>query len=214
MKLLLTSGGLRNPTIIKAFLDLADKPVTELKVAFIPTAQNIKAGDKKWVFDQLTSLKDLNVKQIDIVDFSAVPKEMWLPRLQESDVIFVNGGDTLYLMDCCNKFGLTQEIPELLKDKVYVGVSAGSYIATPDLRLSTGGDASVKALNLVDFGIQAHLETAKYGEAKSEAAMRERIKGCPYKVYALDDQMAVKVDGDKVEVVGEGRYLTIETSGA
>ncbi|MEO5627770.1 MAG: Type 1 glutamine amidotransferase-like domain-containing protein [Candidatus Saccharimonadales bacterium] len=207
MKLLLTSGGLRNPSIIKAFLDLCPKQASELKVAFIPTAQNVKPGNKDWVFDQLISLKDLGMKQIDIVDISAIPKDMWLPRLEESDVIFVNGGDTAYLMDCFQKFGVTQEIPRLLKDRVYIGVSAGSYIATPDLRLASGGSAAMTALGLVDFGLQVHLDTAKHPDTKNETAIRERVKGCPYKVYALDDQMAVKVDGYVVEVVGEGRYL-------
>lgn len=210
MKLLLTSGGLRNPTIIKAFLDLAPKPANELKVAFIPTAQNVKPGNKDWVINQLISLKELNVKQVDIVDISAIPKNMWLPRLEDSDVIFVNGGDTTYLMKCFNDSGLTSEIERLLKDRVYVGVSAGSYIVTPDLRFNTDDvDEVLPGLNFVDFGLQVHMNSPKYPEFKDEAAITKRVKGmnCPYEVYALDDQMAIKVDGDQVELVGEGKYL-------
>lgn len=40
MKLLLTSGGLINNSIISALKDLTQKPFEELNLAFIPTASN------------------------------------------------------------------------------------------------------------------------------------------------------------------------------
>lgn len=210
-KLLLTSGGLRNPTLINALLDLADKPASELKVAFIPTALNVEPGDKGWAIDQMLRLRDMGVAQIDIVDISATDKEVWLPRLEESNVIFVNGGNTTYLMTCFTKSGLADEIPRLLRDRVYVGVSAGSYIATPDIRFNSDNtDKVLDGLKLVDFGLQVHLYSPKFPVAKSEEAVRERVQGCPYTVYALDDQMAMKVVGDEIEIVGEGKYLKFE----
>jgi dipeptidase E len=211
MKLLLTSGGLRNPTLINALLELAGLPADKLKVAFVPTALNVEKGDKGWAIDQLVRLKNMGVEQIDIVDISATPKDVWLPRLEESNVIFVNGGNTTYLMTCFNKSGLTTEIPKLLKNRVYVGVSAGSYIATPDIRFNSDGVKEVlHGLNLVDFGLQVHLNSPKFPLAKDEATVKKRIVGCPYTVYAFDDDMAIKIDGDEVKIVGEGKYLKFE----
>lgn len=213
MKLLLTSGGLRNLTLINALLELADKPANELKVAFIPTALNVEPGDKGWAIDQMLRLRDMGVAQIDIVDISATDKEVWLPRLEESNVIFVNGGNTTHLMSCFTKFGLVDELPRLLQDRVYVGVSAGSYVATPDIRFNTDNTNKVlDGLKLVNFGLQVHLFSPKFPVAKSEEAVKERVKGCPYTVYALDDQMAVKVIGDEMEIIGEGKYLKFEPS--
>ncbi len=211
MKLLLTSGGLRNKTLVNALLDLADLPAAELKVAFIPTALNMEPGDKAWAIDQMLRLRDLGIKQLDIVDISAVAKDIWLPRLEESNVIFVNGGNTTHLMTCFNKSGLTKEIPRLLKGRTYVGVSAGSYIATPDIRFNSDNVKTVlKGLNLVDFGLQVHLHSPKFPLAKTEEAVRKRVQGCPYIVYALDDEMAVKVDGETMEIVGEGKYIKLD----
>jgi dipeptidase E len=208
MKLLLTSGGLRNPTLTKALLDLAQKPANELKVAFIPTAMNPEPGDKGWAIAQLVRLQEIGVSQVDIVDISAIPKDIWLPRLKESNIIFVNGGNTTHLMTCFNKSGLTEEIPKLLKTRVYVGVSAGSYIATPDLRFNSDKTNKVLGgLHFVDFGLQVHYKSPTFPLAKSFEAVKERVKDCPYPVYALDDQMAVKIDGDKIEFVGEGKYV-------
>jgi dipeptidase E len=211
MKLLLTSSGLRNPTLSRALLDLAGKPASELKVAFIPTALNMSSGDKTWVVDQLTRIRDMGVGFLDIVDIAAIPKDVWLPRLEQSNVIFVNGGHTTYLMRCFNESGLTKEIPRLLKDRVYVGVSAGSYIATPDIRFNSDDVKEVlPGLHLVDFGLQVHLNSPKFPLAKDEATVRSRIKGCPYTVYSFDDDMAMKIDGKSQNLVGEGRWLKVE----
>ncbi|HSX35697.1 MAG TPA: hypothetical protein VLH84_02055 [Patescibacteria group bacterium] len=73
MKLLLTSGGLRNPTLTKTLLDLVGKPANELKVAFIPTSLNTEPGDKGWAIAQLVRLQQIGVGQVDIVDVSAIP---------------------------------------------------------------------------------------------------------------------------------------------
>lgn len=213
MKLLLTSGGLRNKTLVEALAELVAKPFDHVNFAFIPTAQNVEPGDKTWLIDQLIRIKELNPKQIDIVDFTAIPKQLWLEKLQEADVIFVNGGNTTYLMDSFNKHGLSEEIPSLLEKRVYVGVSAGSYVAIPDIRFNSDYEKGVsKGLGLVDFGLQVHYKNPKFPMADSYEKVAERVKGCPYKVYVLDDQMAVKVDGDKVEVVGEGEHEVIEPS--
>ena len=48
MKLLLTSGGLSNKSIINALADLLQKPFSNAKLAVIPTAMNVEIGDKSW----------------------------------------------------------------------------------------------------------------------------------------------------------------------
>lgn len=211
MKLLLTSGGLSNQTLKDALLSLVNKPANELKITFIPTAQNVESGDKTWLIDQLIRIKELNPQQIDIVDFTAIPKEVWLEKLREADVIFVNGGNTNYLMQSSNKFGFSEEIHKLLENNVYVGSSAGSYIATPDIRFNSDYEQGVfKGLGLVNFGLQVHYKNPKFPLADSYEKVAERVKGCPYRVYVLDDQMAVKVEDDKIDVIGEGEYEIFE----
>lgn len=211
MKLLLTSGGLRNRTLVDALLDMAGKSAEQLKVVFIPTAQNLSGGDKDYVIRPLMKLREMGIGQIDIVDIAAVDKEIWMPRLLDSDVIYVNGGNTTYLMECFNESGLSTEISRLLETRVYVGVSAGSYITTPDIRFNTDNvDKVLDGLKLVDFGLQVHLNSPKFSQAKTLEAVKQRVQGCPYKVYALDDEMAVKVDGDSTEIIGEGEYHEFE----
>ena len=88
MKLLLTSNGLSNPSIAKALFELVGKPAEETNIAFVPTASNVEEGDKGWLIDDLVNIKKQGFESVDIVDISALPREMWLPRLEAADVLF------------------------------------------------------------------------------------------------------------------------------
>ncbi|MDD4135955.1 MAG: Type 1 glutamine amidotransferase-like domain-containing protein, partial [Candidatus Shapirobacteria bacterium] len=67
MKLLLTSGGLENKSIIKALSDLLQKPFEESKVVFISSAANIEE-DKSYVEKDYLSLTKIGVKEIQKFD--------------------------------------------------------------------------------------------------------------------------------------------------
>ncbi len=213
MKLLLTSGGFENKSIIKALQELVIKPFSELKIAFIPTAANLESGDKKdWFIEDLIQLKNLNFNSIDIVDISALPKEIWLERLKEVDIIYVEGGNTYHLMYWFNKSGLSEILPELLTTKIYIGASAGSLIVTPSILNSKSEKVfaqkihqkiSDKGLSFVDFMVEPHINN-KYMPESTFANLEKKSKNYKYPIYCLDDNSAIKIDGDKLEVVSEG----------
>ena len=135
MKLLLTSGGVTNGRIASALFDLVGKRAEETKIVVIPTASNVEVGDKSWLINDLVNLKKLNFKEIEIADISAVEEKIWRPKLERADVLFFEGGSSYHLMEWLNKSGLADLLPELLKTRVYVGVSAGSNVTNKDLAL-------------------------------------------------------------------------------
>jgi dipeptidase E len=215
MKLLLTSSGITNKSIAKALFDLVGKKPEDTSLAFIPTAANVEAGDKDWLIDDLIRLKNENIGSIDIVDISALPKENWLPRLESSDVLYFEGGSTHYLMDWINKSGLVDLLEGLLKTRIYVGSSAGSCVTNKDVGQEIGkllydeditNKENVPTLNFVDFYFLPHFDSQWFPKLKEEN-IREAIKGTAEKIYALDDQSALKVVDGKVEVISEGKYL-------
>lgn len=53
--------------------------------------------------------------------------------MDEADILFFSGGNTYHLMEWVNKSGLKELLPEYLKTKVWVGISAGSMVTNPDL---------------------------------------------------------------------------------
>ena len=217
MKLLLTSGGITNASIAKALFDLVGKKPEDTSVVFIPTAANIDKGDKTWLIDDLINLKRQNFKSIDIADISAVEQKIWRPKLEEADVLFFEGGNTYHLMEWINKSGLVSVLPELLKSRVYVGASAGSMVASKDLSLRISQTVyeedldkteNMPGLNFVDFYFLPHLNSPYFKKLR-EDFMRKTVQGIPEKIYALDDNSALKVIDGKVEVISEGKWFVI-----
>jgi len=214
MKLLLTSAGITNQTILQGLDQLADRPLDQLKVAFIPTAANLEPGDKNWLIDDLRRLSFLKFKEIDIVDISALPKEIWQPRLEEADVLFVEGGNTYHLMYWFNQSGLSKLLPKLLKTKIYIGVSAGTIITTPSIINADFEAKTLKeiheeifhqGLNLVNFMVEPHLNSEYFPESTLEN-LEVRSKKYSHPIYGIDDDTAIKIDGDNIEVISNGTW--------
>jgi dipeptidase E len=209
MKLLLTSAGLSNKSISNALFELAGRPFSELNLAFVPTASNVEEGDKDWVINDLVYCKNLGFKSIDIVDISAIPRDLWLPRLQAVDVLMFEGGNTFHLMYWLEKSGLKELLPEMLKTKIYVGISAGAMVTSKKnsfLKLYYEGEyehESENGLGLVDFQIRPHLNSPYFPGLNLEN-LEKIAKDFSDTFYALDDNSAIKVVDDKIEIISEG----------
>lgn len=217
MKLLLTSGGITNNSIANALFELTGKRPEDTTVAFIPTASNVEAGDKDWLITDLINLKKQGFKSIEITDISAVDKEIWKPSLERADVLFFEGGNNYHLMRWLNKSGLTKLLPELLKDKVYVGLSAGSIVTNPDLALKLAQELyeedmaetkELKGLNFVDFHFLPHLNSEWFKKLTREN-IEKAVQEMNRTVYALDDESALKIIDNKIEVISEGEWFVI-----
>lgn len=217
MKLLLTSGGLANNSIKKALFDMVGKKPEHTKVVFIPTASNVEVGDKSWLINDLVNLQKCNFEEIDIADISAVEERMWKPKFERADVLFFEGGNTYHLMEWINKSGLGLILPEFLKTKVFVGVSAGSMVTNKDLALSIsqivyGEDLDrteeMKGLNYVNFYILPHLNSPYFANLRKNI-IEKATQDITDTIYALDDQSALQVIDGKVNVISEGEWFVL-----
>lgn len=218
MKILLTSNGLSNPSIAKALFDLVGKPASETIISFIPTAMNVGEADKSWFVNDLNNIVKQNIKLLDVVDISALPKKIWQPRLERSDVLFFSGGNSFHLMRWMKESGLAALLPDLLKTRVYVGISAGSMVTNPSLALSSKDKklyyeekfdySSDEALGFVPFFTRPHYNSPDFPNVRKPQLEKiaNEIKAT---IYGLDDMSALRIEGDKVEVVSEGEYIEL-----
>src|SRR6201998_4120790 len=144
MKLLLTSSGISNPSIHDALVDLLSKPIGESNALFIPTAiyPFPRGANMAWqpICGKAESpLCQLGWKSLGVLELTALPsidRKAWVPSVEEADALLVWGGDPLYLSYWMRQSGLTELLPSLRREAVYVGVSAGSMAAS-----STFGEA-------------------------------------------------------------------------
>ena len=153
---------------------------------------------------------ELGWKSLGVLELTALPsidEEQWVPLVQETDVLLVNGGDALYLCYWMRQSGLADLLPSLRA--VWVGLSAGSMVMTPRIgedfvqwRPPAGDDTT---LGVVDFSICPHV--AQDGRQGNSMAFAERwAAGLGAPAYAIDDQTAIKVVDGTVEVVSEGHW--------
>lgn len=203
MKLFLSSAGFQ-PETKDHFIKLLKKDPKENLAAFIPTA----AGPEKdksyvqWTIDQIEQI-GMKTKTIDLVDEN---ETSLTEKLSNCDVIIVNGGNTFFLLDWVKKSGFDKVVKKLIdQGAVYVGISAGSYIACPTIEAGKWkhfddpdvvGKIDLSALNLVNFLMIAHYSD-KYKEA-----VENGVKTTSYPVVVLTDKQAVVVVGDRVELAG------------
>lgn len=215
MKLLLTSGGLSTKEITDSLVELVGKKQNEISVAIINEAFAVEKGSKRWVIDELANIGKLFNGEVDIVDLLALSKEEIGNRIKNSDVIYVLGGHTDYLMSVYNKSGLSEILSELLKDRVYAGSSAGSMVACQ--RVSTAsywkiyneGDdfGTKKYLGITDFAIKPHLDSPDFPKSRKEV-LKEVSSTFHKTIYGLRDNQAIVVSGGQTKFVG-GKPLTL-----
>jgi dipeptidase E len=216
MKFLLTSAGIKNASIHDALVGLLDKPIAESNALCIPTAIYAFPGGAGMAWRLINGraaspLCELGWKSLGVLELTALPsieKTHWTTAVQESDALLVGGGDPLYLCYWIERSGLAELQPSL-REKVWVGVSAGSLVMGPHVGEEfvygsplTGGD---RALGFVDFAMFPHLDHEAMPD-HSMANAERWAAGLPVPGYAIDDETAIKVVDDTVEVVSEGEW--------
>lgn len=218
MKYLLTSGGVRNPSIHNALLKLLGKPIAECSALCIPTAiygHPYGTPDLAWEFisghPTPSYMCELGWKSVGVLELTALPsidKERWVSWVRETDVLLVNGGDAQYLAYWMRESGLADLLPSL-HETVWVGLSAGSMVMTPRIgqefvswKSPTGGD---ETLGIVNFSIFPHLDYPTFPENTMAHAERWAA-ALPNPGYAIDDETAIQVVDGTVEVISEGNW--------
>jgi dipeptidase E len=217
MKFLLTSAGIKNTSIHNTLLDMLGKPIAECNALCIPTASyaNPEGALRAWNFisgqEPQCPMIELGWKSMGVLELTALPsidKARWVPTVEETDVLLVNGGDPLYLSYWMQQSGLADLLPSLRA--LWVGLSAGSMIMTPRIgewfvgwKPPTGD--SDATLGLVDFSIFPHLDhpNLPYNTLANAEKWAAKLTN---PAYAIDDETALKVVDGGVEVISEGHW--------
>jgi dipeptidase E len=189
-----------------------------------------------------TPLCELGWKSLGLLELTALPsidRSAWVPAVEETDALLVWGGDPLYLSYWMHQSGLPDLFSSLQRPVVYVGVSAGSIVAAPvfgetyhkpyegtgsrltleDMTFPAGEDSvtmnfiTAKGAGSTDFALIPHANHEDRPDASFANAPMWAAK-LPVPVYAIDDQSAIKVDGNSVEVISEGAWKRFTADGS
>ena len=239
MKLLLTSSGISNKSIHTALVELLGKPIAEATALFVPTGVYPFKGGQYYAWnpvggDAAPRMCQLGWKSIGILELSVLPsiaRDQWLPTLAEADALLVWGGDPLFISYWMQQSGLTDFLPSLPDDLVYVGVSAGSiavaslFAETYSAERSCAGSpltseeivfssakgevsgtlVTANGMGLTKFAVIPHFQNKDHFAGSLTNAEKWASK-LPVPVYAIDDETAIKVKDGSVEIVSEGQW--------
>lgn len=200
MKLLLTSTGLVNQNIKNQFLQIIDKPVSQIKIIFIPTAARSEE-ELKYVNESKKELLDLGIFKNNIKTLN-LDNPVSFQEVKDFDVIYVCGGNTFYLLKKVRETGFDKVIIEFAKtDKLYLGVSAGSILVCPNIDIASPFDENdihltdLTGLNLTDVIVSPH-----YCE-EEKSIIEDFEKKSQYKIVPLTDNQALLVIDRETKII-------------
>jgi dipeptidase E len=211
MKLFLTSAGLP-PETTEEFLKLLNKKPEETKICFITTASHPE--ENKWYVEKdRERLSELGFK-ITELDLKKENENSLRDKLKNFDVIFVEGGNTFYLLKYVRESGFDEALKLFLeRGGIYLGVSAGTIVTGLNIESANWKYADKNIVNLEDltglklvpYVFSVHIDESNLDVVKDIANKVD------YPVIALTDKQALLIDNGIKKIVGVGEKYVFNT---
>ena len=199
--MILTSSLYESIELVKNFLN---KNTESKKILFIPTATNVDEY-KKYIHLTQKVFEDFGY-EVENFDVSIFSEEIAKEKLSETKTVFISGGNTFYLLQELKRKNLTSYLKERIENGLlYIGESAGSVIAAPNIEYASIVDDKTLAtelndytgLNLVDFYIVPHFEEEPFVENSRNT------------VELYKDKLDLKLINNKEAILVENNNFTI-----
>lgn len=192
---------------------LLGKKASEIRISYIITAGNLHPSDKRdWIIEgrELLGRRGWQVFDYDIEGKTEGEVEQ---ELSDKDVVFVQGGQCMYMLEQMQKCNFGDVIKRVLERGVpYIGESTGAIV--------TGGDISAyrywakdrrenppelkkyRGMGLVNFLIRPHWGRMEKREKylKMTKENLESIFEIEQPIIFLNDNQLVRVEGDKFQI--------------
>ncbi len=133
--------------------------------------------------------------------------------LSKKELVYVEGGNSYYLLKSIRESGFDKVIKELLpKGLIYMGGSAGAYVCCPTIEMAGFrhqdkynhyGVTDLTAMNLVPFLLSVHYKP-EYRDI-----LKEKISEAKYPIKILTDGQALLVRDGEVELVGNQKEIIL-----
>lgn len=187
------------------------KPVMQMKIGYITTASK-GVKDLSYLKRHKQRMGELSY-DFEEMDIDGKNEKELKDMLKRTELIYVEGGNTFYLLKSVRESGFEKIAKELVEQGVvYVGSSAGAYIACPTIEMATWkhqdkydhyGVTDFTAMNLVPFLVSAHY-VPEYAEL-----LREKVKQSRYPVKVLTDDQAVLIQNGHTRLIGKSDEIKL-----
>ncbi|GHV05580.1 putative peptidase Lmo0363 [Campylobacterota bacterium] len=181
--------------------ELAGKSVAFIPTACVPEKVNffVKSGKK--------ALEKLGLV-VDELELTTTAPDLIAAKLRQSDLIYITGGNTFFLLQELRRCGADKIIAEqIAAGKPYIGESAGAMVVAPDIDYAKGYDDCTKAPDLSDYaalGIVDFYPCPHYTEQPFKKAVEKIIAKyeAQLALKPITNSQAILVSGSDVSVCG------------
>lgn len=174
------------------------------KVSYVTTASAANGVIPEWMIVKIEIIKKAGFIVVP-VDISTLTSDEMEEAFLGSDLIWVGGGNTLYLLQQVRKSGFDKYVTnKILEGVPYVGASAGSIILGPDLEFElyasrTPELASYEGLNLFPYAPYVHFD-AEWTKDFYVDILKFSLENNKSFITLRDDQF-IYVTGEKWQVI-------------
>lgn len=214
--LVVVGGAMRDPGIVRRFIDLAGGP--DAPIVVIPTAGGAAEYDRFYPgLRQFRAAGATNLTVIHTNDRAEADSEAFVVPIREAGGVWFPGGRQWRIADSYLDTRTEEELHRVLERGGVIGGSSagasiqGSYLIRGDTRTNTimMGDHEEGFGFLRNVGIDQHLL-----RRNRQFDMLEVMEEMPELLgIGIDENTAIVVQGDEFEVIGES-YVVIYDTGA
>lgn len=189
-----------NPVDKKIFEILNPK---QIKIGYIPSSSD---KERKYYKSRKDWYRKYGVKDFLYFDLGEEYEESKLKELSNCELIHLSGGNTFNFLENIRKRNFKDFFIDYLdKGGVLVGVSAGSYVMTPTIKLITlyKEDFPVMdytGMSIVNFEFLPHYQTKKQYLDLFLEYSKNNDEGT---IYLCGDDNGIYVENDGIKILGE-----------
>lgn len=176
------------------------------KLVFIDTAAETAEGDREWLKNDRQALVDAGFVVGDYT-ITGKSKNQIEIDLRDFDYIYLSGGNPPYLLQQFQKSGFISLIKDLIqnKGKIYIGTSAGSIIAGPQLPdYFLDKDIELENNNccgFVNFTIMPHWGSEHFKERYLGERLKATYREDQVPLLLLTDNQYVHVQDSQMKII-------------
>ncbi len=210
-KIFLTSFGIKNSEIEREFLRLIGDNPQNLKACIITTASVEYKEKDSLAINTKNKFEDLSFKNVDYIDLEFEEAN----KLEEYDVVFLNGGNPFFLLYHMKKSGADKIIKKMAaREKVIVGASAGSMVLGDTIGYVTElnkivnfedmnfmGMKDFSGLGFSEFKIFPHYERMSERVEDLNAQLRRLEQETGWDLKRLSDNEAILLEDDHIKYI-------------
>ncbi|CAG7599376.1 IS1595 family transposase ISBci1 [Paenibacillus solanacearum] len=208
-KIVLTSTGLATPKITEAFLGLIGRNPEELTAGIITTAAVQLKEQARPTVKMKQAFDSMGLRRVKMIDVEFEDAR----QLLECDVICISGGNPFHLLHHLRQSGADRIITEQsTQGVVLVGISAGTVVLGPDIRIVDHFTPQMNQLGLTDFTALRLYDTitfphyGRHDKFPHEETIEARIQQFESRhqcdVMRITDTEAICINGESVEKIG------------